>query len=168
MSGSRPTPGSSTAPSTSRRHPSWTRPATLIVRVVLTAVAVLGLAYDAYVHFDLATGYDAIRTSTLSQGDLFRTEAVAAVVAAAAVLVRPRRYTVLFAFLVAAAGFAAVIVYRYVDIKGFGPVPPMYEPVWYPEKTRSAYAEGAAAVASAALLGLLHFGRPRPAKEKAS
>ena len=123
MSGSTPTPDSITAPRTSRRRTSRTRPSALILRLVLTAVAVLGLAYDAYVHFDLAAGYDAIGTSTLSQGDLFRVEAVAAVLAASAVAVRPRRYTVLFALVVAAAGFAAVIAYRYVDIKGFGPSP---------------------------------------------
>ena len=159
MSGSTPTPDAITASRTSGAATSRTRPAALVLRLLLTATAVLGLAYDAYVHFDLAANYDPIRTSTLSQGDLFRVEAVAAVLAASAVLVRPRRYTVLFAFVVAAAGFAAVIAYRYVDIKGFGPFPSMYEPVWYSEKTRSAYAEGAAAVAATVLLGMLHFAR---------
>jgi hypothetical protein len=129
MAGSEQTPGPVTAPGTSRPRAPRTRPAPLIARLVLTAVALLGLAYDAYVHFDLAAGYDAISTTTLSQGDLFCAEGAAAVLAAAAVLVRPRRYTVLFALVVAAAGFAAVIVYRYVDIKGIGPLPSMYEPI---------------------------------------
>ena len=39
-----------------------------------------------------------------------------AVIAAVALLVRPRRYTAAFAFLVAAAGTAAVVVYRYVAV----------------------------------------------------
>lgn len=123
-----------------------------IVRVVLTLLAVAGLAVDAYVHFHLASTYDAIKTSTLSQGELFRAEGVAAVVAALAVVVRPRRYTALFAFAVAGGGLAAVLIYRYIDIKAFGPFPAMYEPVWYADKVRSAYAEGIAAAAAAALM----------------
>lgn len=134
---------------------SGPRPLTVALRVLLTAIAVLGLAYDAYAHFDLAANYDAIKTSTLSQGDLFRAEGAAAALAALAVLLRPRRYTALFAFAVAAAGVTAVLVYRYINIKSFGPFPDMYEPIWYPEKTRSAYAEGAAALAAAALLATL-------------
>src|SRR5690349_23867060 len=111
----------------------------------LIVVVVAGLAVDAYVHFDLASGYAAVRSSTLSQADLFRAEGVAAVVAAAALVARPRRYTAAFAFLVAAGGTAAVLVYRYVDVGAHGPLPDMYEPVWYPEKTLSAWAEAIAA-----------------------
>lgn len=130
--------------------------AALVVRLVLTALAVLGLAVDAYVHFDLASNYDAIKTSTLSQGDLFRVEGVVAVLAALAIIVRLRRYTALIAFLVAASALAVLLIYRYVNVTAFGPIPSMYEPVWFTEKTRSAYAEGLATVASAALLGVLH------------
>lgn len=128
-------------------------------RFGLAVVAAAGLAIDAFVHFDLASTYDPIRTSALSQGDLFRAEAVAATVAAVAVLLRPRRYTALFAFLVAAGGTAAVLVYAYVDVGAFGPVPDMYDPTWYTEKTVSAWAEGVAAVAALALLVLLHRAR---------
>lgn len=125
------------------------------MRLGLIVVAVAGLAVDAYVHFDLASGYAAVRTSTLSQADLFRAEGVAAIVAAVGLIVRPRRYTAAFAFLVAAAGTAAVLVYRYVDVGAFGPFPNMYEPIWYTKKTVSAWAEGIAAVAALALLVLL-------------
>jgi len=129
---------------------SWTA-----LRLGLIFVAVAGLAVDAYVHFDLASGYAAVRTSTLSQADLFRAEGVAAIVAAVGLIVRPRRYTAAFAFLVAAAGTAAVLVYRYVDVGAFGPFPNMYEPIWYTKKTVSAWAEGIAAVAALALLVVL-------------
>ncbi len=132
------------------------------VRVILTAIVVLGLAVDSYVHFDLAANYDANKTSTLSQGDLFRAEGIVAALAALALLVRPRRYTALIAFGVAAAGLGAVLVYRYVQVKAFGPFPAMYEPAWYPEKTQSAYAEGAATVAAAAVFVLLHTRRRTP------
>ena len=129
---------------------SWTA-----LRLGLIFVAVAGLAVDAYVHFDLASGYAAVRTSTLSQADLFRAEGAAAIVAAVGLIVRPRRYTAAFAFLVAAAGTAAVLVYRYVDVGAFGPFPNMYEPIWYTKKTVSAWAEGIAAVAALALLVVL-------------
>lgn len=130
---------------------------TLALRILLTAIAVLGLAYDVYVHFHLAANYDPIKTNILSQGDLFRTEGAAAALAALALLLRPRRYTALFAFTVAAAGVTAVLVYRYINVKSFGPFPAMYEPIWYPAKIRSAYAEGAAALAAAALVATLPF-----------
>jgi hypothetical protein len=118
-------------------------------------IVVAGLAIDAYVHFHLASAFKNNRTSTLSEADLFRAEATVAIIAAVALLLRPRRYTAAFAFLVAAAGFAAVMVYRYVDIGAFGPIPGMYDPFWVPtEKWLSAVAEGVAAVAALALVAL--------------
>jgi hypothetical protein len=126
------------------------------VRLGLAVVAAAGLAIQAYVHFDLASQYDVIKSSVLSQGDLFRAEATAAAIAAAAVLLRPRRYTAAFAFVVAAAGTAAVLVYQYVNIGAFGPFPNMYDPIWFPKKTLSVWAEGIAAVAALALFAMLH------------
>ncbi len=128
----------------------------LVVRVVLTLVVVAGLAVDVYIHFDLASTYDAVKSGPLSQGGLFRVEGAIAVLAAVALCVRPRRYTALFAFLVTAGGLAAVLLYRYVDVGAFGPIPNMYEPVWYPKKTQSAWAEGISALAALAVLVLFH------------
>lgn len=125
------------------------------IRWGLAIVAAAGLVVDAWVHFDLASSYDGIASSTLTQGDLFRAEAVGALVAAVGVLLRPRRYTAAFAFLVAAGGTAAVLVYAHVDVGAFGPFPNMYDPIWYPEKTLSAWAEGIAAVAALALFVML-------------
>jgi hypothetical protein len=126
------------------------------VRLGLALVAAAGLAIQAYVHFDLASQYDVIKSSVLSQGDLFRAEATVAVIAAAAVLLRPRRYTAAFAFVVAAAGLVAVLVYQYVNVGAFGPIPNMYDPIWFPKKTLSVWAEGIAAVAALALFAMLH------------
>lgn len=129
----------------------------LAMRIVLTVVVVVGLAVDAYVHFHLASAFKHNKTSTLSETDLFRAEAVAAIVAAVALLLRPRRYTAAFAFLVAAAGTVAVIVYRYVNIGAFGPIPNMYDPYWVPaEKTLSLVAEAIAALAALALLAMFY------------
>jgi hypothetical protein len=107
----------------------------------LRAVTAAALAVDAYVHADVAPNYDFVRAG-ISEGTLFRAEAGAAALAALLVITLGRRPVVwLYAFLVAAAGLAAVLVYRYVDVGAFGPFPNMYEPLWYAEKTRSAIAE---------------------------
>jgi hypothetical protein len=45
------------------------------------------------------------------------------------------------------------MIYRYVNVGGFGPVPNMYDPYWAPaSKNWSAVAEGVAALAALALL----------------
>ena len=121
----------------------------------LIVIVLAGLAIDAYVHFDLASTYAGVKSSTLSQADLFRAEAVLAVIAGLALLVRPRRYTAAFAFLVSAGGTAAVLLYRYVDVGALGPLPNMYEPLWYSKKTLSAWAEGIAALSALALLAAM-------------
>jgi hypothetical protein len=92
-----------------------------------------------------------VRTSLLSEGELFRAEAALAVLVAAAVLVRPRLVVWALALAVLAAGLGAVLLYRYVDVGRVGPVPDMYEPTWQsPGKLVSAYAEGAGAMLAAA------------------
>jgi hypothetical protein len=122
----------------------------------LTFVVVAGLAVDAWVHIDLASAFANVKTSTLSQADLFRVEAVLAVVAALSLLVRPRRYTAGLAFLVAAGGTFAVVLYRYVDVGKIGPVPNMYDPYWAPTgKTLSVIAEVLAALAALGLFAML-------------
>jgi hypothetical protein len=136
----------------------------LALQVALTAVVVAGLAVDAYVHLHLASAFKQNRTSTLSQADLFHVEAALAVIAAIALLVRPRRYTAAFAFLVAAGGTAAVVLYRYVDVGAFGPIPNMYDPYWAPfEKTLSVWAEALAALAALALFVMFHLRARREA-----
>ena len=121
----------------------------------LTVVAVVGLVVDAVVHLDLASDFAQVKTSTLSQADIFRVDAVVAIIAAVLLLIRPRRSTVLFAFLVAAAGTVAVVLYRYVDVGKIGPIPNMYDPYWAPAgKWLSAVAEIVAALASGALLAV--------------
>jgi hypothetical protein len=133
-------------------HRGW-----LAIRAALTVIVVGGLAVDAFVHFDLASGYAGVKTNTLSQADLFRAEGTLAVVAGLGVVVHLRRYTAALAALVSAGGAGAVVLYRYIDIGALGPVPNMYEPIWYGEKTLSAWAEGIAAVAALALLTATHL-----------
>lgn len=128
------------------------------VRALLVAAAVAGLALDAWVHLSIAAVYDSVRSSPLRQGDLFRAEGAIAVLAAVVLLLRPsRRWTAGTAFVVAAGGLAAVLAYRYVDVGAVGPLPNMYEPLWYAQKTASAWSQAAAAAAALALLLLARF-----------
>ena len=138
------------------------------VRAVLTVVVGAGLGVDAYVHINLASTYDAVKSSSVSQGELFRVEGVVAAVAAFALILRPRRYTALFALLVTAGGLAAVLVYRYVNVGALGPLPNMYEPVWYTKKSLSAWAEGVAALAALALVVVPPTPRPASSADRAS
>lgn len=134
-----------------------------VLRGVLTLVVAAGLVVDAVVHLDLAPDYDSVSSSLLSEGDLFRVEGALALLALAALVLRPRRYTAALAFVVTAGGLAAVLVYQYVDVGSLGPIPDMYEPVWYREKTQSAWSEGIAALAALSLLLLRHV-RDRPVR----
>ena len=103
------------------------------VRLLLRLAAALGLAIDAGIHAKLAPQYDAVSAS-ISQGTLFRIEAGAAALAVVLVLAWRRRPGDVFALLTAAAGLAALLVYRYVDVGKLGPLPNMYEPVWFSDK----------------------------------
>lgn len=125
----------------------------------LSLVTAAGLAVDAYVHLHLASSYALVRTSVVSQATLFRIEGVAAIIAAVSVLARPNRWAALLAFVVAAGGVAAVLIYTNTDPGRIGPLPDMYEPVWYSDKTNSLIGESVAAVA-AFLLGALALRTP--------
>jgi hypothetical protein len=123
-------------------------------RAVLRAATAAGLTIDAIVHLRLAADRDAIG-SALSEGTLFRVEAAAALLAAAVVLVLPwRRVAYSVALVVAASAFGAVVLYRYVNVGPLGPLPNMYEPIWYADKTLSAVGELVAAVLAAAGLAV--------------
>jgi hypothetical protein len=122
------------------------------MKLALRLLVAAGLLVDAYLHLHLASQYDPVKTSSLSQGDLFRVEAVAALLAGGLVLALRRRLGDLAALAVAAGGVAVVLLYRYVDVGAIGPIPPMYEPVWYGEKSLSLVVEAVAAVAAAILL----------------
>ncbi len=121
--------------------------------MLLRLVVVAGLAVDVYVHLHLAAGYDA-NTAVISEGALFRVEAGVAAVAALVVLLTRAQIGVMVALLVAAGGVGAVLLYQNVDVGAVGPLPNMYEPLSYLEKTYSLIAEAVAALAALALLAL--------------
>ena len=121
----------------------------------LCVVIAAGLGVDAYVHLHLASSYALVKTSVVSQATLFRIEGIAAIVAAVVLLVRPHWLTALFALLVSGGGVAAVLLYTDTDPGKIGPLPDMYEPVWFTEKTNSLIAEAIAAGVALLVLALL-------------
>ncbi|MEP7022078.1 MAG: hypothetical protein ABI808_15650, partial [Pseudonocardiales bacterium] len=106
----------------------------VIARWGLVVVIVVGLGIDAYTHLDLADIYTGVKTGTLSQATLFRIEAVAAILAAVAVVMRTNRLTAALVALVTGGGAFALLLYRFVDVGKLGPLPDMYEPFWYTKK----------------------------------
>jgi glucan phosphoethanolaminetransferase (alkaline phosphatase superfamily) len=123
---------------------------------ILIALVVAGLVVDAVVHYDLASAFKHNKTSVLSEPTIFRIQATVSLLAALAVLARPRRYTAAFAFLVGASAFVAVVIYRYVNVGKLGPLPNMYDPYWAPAgKNLSAIGEAVAALAAAVLFAML-------------
>lgn len=136
------------------------RPLALALRVLVP----VGLVVDAVVHVRLASQYQLAQPGGVGQGTLFRVEAVVALLAAVYVLVRGSRPAFAVAALVALSALAAVVLYRYVEVPALGPIPTMYEPVWFFEKTLSAVAQGVAGVL--ALGGAVLAGRgPRTSRE---
>lgn len=112
-----------------------------------------GLAVDAVIHLQLAPVYQLAAPSGIGQGNLFRVEAAAALLAAVYVLLRGSRLSYAVALGVAAGGLAAVLLYRYLDVPAFGPIPSMYEPLWFTKKAVTAIAEATATLT--ALIGLV-------------
>lgn len=137
------------------------RTATSPLILVLRVVVAVALVVDAIVHLRLAPGYQQSAPGGIGAGNVFRIEAVAALVVAAWVLLRGSRTALLAAFAVGLSAVVAVVLYRYVNVPGFGPLPAMYEPVWFPEKTLSAVAEAVAALVALVALAVAPRGRRR-------
>jgi|tagenome__1003787_1003787.scaffolds.fasta_scaffold20197088_1 glucan phosphoethanolaminetransferase (alkaline phosphatase superfamily) len=118
---------------------------------VITA-ALLGV--DAFVHLRFAANYDGFKSSVMTEGTLFRIQAVVAIVVAVLLLIWPRILTWLLSLLVAGSAAIAVTLYTYVDVGQLGPLPNLYENSWQPAgKVPSAVAEAAAALIS--IVGLV-------------
>jgi hypothetical protein len=135
------------------------------MRIVIRLLVVAGLAIDAYVHVHLAKDFSYNNNGLVTGQQLFWLEAIAAAAAGLQVLFWPNRVSYFVAFVVAAAGVAAVVFYRYVDPGPIlGVIPGMYEPIWTTEKVVSLVGEAVAAVA--ALVGFLMA--PKRVRESAN
>ncbi|WP_341954086.1 hypothetical protein [Salinibacterium sp. TMP30] len=124
----------------------------------------LALLVNAYVHFLLATPFDAIVGSLVSQGDLFRIQGVVNILAAVLILAVYRWWTELVAAVIAAGGLALLVASVYVplDLSAIG-FPVIYEPVWYPDKVIAVVAQGLALIGGLALAVVT---RPRAAQKQ--
>jgi hypothetical protein len=123
------------------------RPSPWVGRALRVAIAA-GLGVDAVIHLQLAAQYQLAAPGGIGQGNLFRMQATAAALAALWVLVRGSRLASLSAAAIAASALVAVLLYRYVDVPALGPLPSMYEPLWFAQKTATAVAEAVALLAA--------------------
>lgn len=117
--------------------------------LTLRALVVAALAVDCVVHVKLADAMQLAAPGGIGGGTLFRTQAVAAGLAAVILLVTGRRFAYILAGLVALTALVPVLLYTYVAVPTLGPIPSMYDPTWSTGKIASALAEGAAALLAA-------------------
>jgi hypothetical protein len=136
-----------------------------IADVALRLLGAAALAISSYVHLHGAHFYTSLG-NTITQADLFYAQGAVAAAVALWVLVTGHRWAWVAVGLVGAGSFAAVMLYRYVNVGAIGPIPNMYEPTWQTnEKLLSAYAEAAALVIAVAALIRWRRTRPGPTPE---
>ncbi|MGW6405250.1 hypothetical protein [Streptomyces sp. NPDC055134] len=82
----------------------------------------------------------------------FRIETALAALAVLLVLFWRRSLGDVFAWFTAAGGLAALLVHRYADVGGLGPLPNMYEPLWCAKKDLVVISQIVTIVAMATLL----------------
>jgi hypothetical protein len=112
--------------------------------VALRVVAAALLGVSGYVHLHLAHLYRGLG-DTITQADLFYAQGAVAIAVALWLLVTGMRLAWWSAAAVGAASFAAVMLYRYVDVGAIGPLPNMNDASWQPapDKLLSAVVEAA-------------------------
>lgn len=136
----------------------------LLIAATLRLIAAAALAIDAYVHADLVDRYARNQSGGLSQGQLFQIEAGVAALAALLILLFGRRLVWALVLVVSASALAAVMISTNYDIGAIGPIPDMYEPVWYGEKVFAAVAEAVAVGVAVIALIAAPWLRRRPAR----
>jgi hypothetical protein len=121
----------------------------------LAALTAVALVASAYLHLHLAADYAPNATpGGISEGDMFRIQALASVAAAAGLMiavVADQRWlgpALLATGGLLAGSLAAVVAYRYFDLGKILILPDMYEPAWFRDKTLSAIIEGAGTLAA--------------------
>lgn len=123
----------------------------LVLDITIRFLCVAGFAVDAVIHLLFAGDYDRVGKQ-ITEGTLFRTEAIIAILAGIAIAVTSRRFAAAFAFLVALSAFVAVYGSVHWHIGAIGPFPDVYEPIWFSQKSDVAIAEATSAVAAVVLL----------------
>lgn len=119
-----------------------------VAAVLARLITAAALGVVAGVHLYLAPRY-AVVGDTVTLRDLLLIQAAVAATSALALLVRPGRLVWLAAGAVGLASLSAVVVTVYVAVPAFGPLPRVFEPIWYVEKVVAALAAGTAVAAAA-------------------
>ena len=145
----------STPPATAGHRPARTGAA-------LRAVGALALGFSAYLHARIAAERPPlVDDGGVTLSGLFVAQAVAAALVVLWVLVRGDRLAWLAFGAVALGSLVALLLSVVVSIPAVGPLPAVYEPVWYPDKVLAAVAAGVATVVAAVALATTR-GRRRP------
>lgn len=124
-----------------------------IARISAYLGVTAGLVVNAVIHFRLAPTFDAVAGTLVTQGDLFRIQATAGIVAAIAVVALRRWWVTAAAGALALGGLVLVVLSTVVliDVSGLG-LPILFEPVWYADKVVSALAQSVVVLAALALV----------------
>ncbi|MDQ6650464.1 MAG: hypothetical protein M3Z02_10165 [Actinomycetota bacterium] len=128
------------------------------MRVALRLVGIACLLASGIIHATLVSRYQAVGDQ-ITQGELFVVQAASAAVAAGWLLVRDHARVWLAGLLVMAGSLAAVLITYYVRVPAVGPLPGLYEPLWFPSKAWSAVAEGAFVLLAVARLARVRLRR---------
>jgi hypothetical protein len=127
-------------------------------RWVLRFAALAALATSGYIHLNLASRYSF--GPAITQGQLFIIQGVVAILIGLWLVIRDSWPSWVAAALLMASSCAAVVISTVHQIPAIGPLPSLYEPVWYTEKTISAFVEGAFVLLVLARFALRRRGTP--------
>ncbi len=136
--------------------------------LVLRLLVAVGLVVDAVVHLRLASNYQLAQPGGIGQGNMFRIEAVVALLTALYVLVRGSRAAFVVAAVVGLSALVAVVLYRYVNVPAIGPIPTMYEPIWSTQKALSAVGEALAGILALVGVARVHATTTRSSRQDAN
>ncbi len=128
-----------------------------VLRISLYALTAAGLFVNAIIHLRLASAFDALTGTLLSQGDLFRIQAVAGIVIVVLLVAVRRSWVAAGAALIAAGGLGMLVLSSLVilDLTALG-LPAIFEPSWYPDKVIAAVSQAVATAAAGVLTVLEH------------
>jgi len=130
------------------------------LRIIVVIITAAALVLNAVIHFELASIYDAIPGALLSQGALFRIQAVVGIVIAVMLMIsvkvgRIALSTAVVAAIVAAGGFALVVTTTLIplDLTAIG-LPYLFEPIWFSDKIMTVVVQAVALVTALAAAAL--------------
>jgi NO-binding membrane sensor protein with MHYT domain len=121
--------------------------------LALRVVGALALGFSAYLHFKIASNDRPLfEDGGVRLSGLFVAQAIAATLVSLWVLAQGIRLAWLAFGAVAIASLVAVVMSTYVEIPAIGPLPKIYDPVWYDDKVLAAVSAGIASLVAVVAL----------------